>query len=355
MGRLTTDKILQTNILRCPQCWGFYHSETKADAEWLNCQACQGSYPVIDGSPLLLPSSSRSNPTKQDIQTFWRELYRKAYSDHDQEMSQEEFHHLLLDLEKLFKHREHLATTEMPVDHLQGKRILEIGSGAGAHSAFLASKGAHVVALDLTLDRVVATARKLDRILSNQENFCIQGEAEKLPFADNSFDIVYSNGVLHHTPRTQQAVEEVYRVLKPGGKAVIMLYAKNSFYYWFTIFFLKGLLMGNYFRSKNWLGSVTEWMPKKRQKVFNPETKVYSGREIRQLFQDFHDIQIRKNSFTIQQVPVLGKILSRLIGRFTGYNPAGTLLYGTPWRNEAQWELTVGRYLGFGLNILALK
>jgi SAM-dependent methyltransferase len=55
--------------------------------------------------------------------------------------------------------------------------------------------------------------------------------AEQLSFPDKSYDWVFSHGVLHHTPSTQVAIHEVHRVLKPGGRAIIMLYHKHSFNY----------------------------------------------------------------------------------------------------------------------------
>lgn len=356
MGRISISKALEERIICCPACRKSLTLVPVSENEVLQCTACQSRYPISAGSPLLIMPVSGNQATKEDIQVFWGELYKAAYA-HNDEMKPERlaFSSQLKDLERLFRHREHLAVEEMPIHALSGEKILEIGSGAGVHSVYFSSKGAHVVSMDITLERVEATAAKLDCVGKNGANLAVQGDAERLPFEDGTFDIVYSNGVLHHTPKTDQAVREVFRVLKPGGKAVIMLYAKHSFYYWFTIFFLKGLVMGNYFRSRNWLGLVTEWMPRKRQTVFNPETKVYSKREVLQLFSDFNDIKIRKNSFSIQQVPILGKVLSRLIGRFTGYNPAGALLYGESWRNEARWELAIGRHWGFGLNILAQK
>ena len=54
-----------------------------------------------------------------------------------------------------------------------------------------------------------------------------QGNAEKLPFEDNTFDFISSSGVLHHTPDMQKAVNEAWRVLKPGGEAIISVYYKN--------------------------------------------------------------------------------------------------------------------------------
>ena len=54
------------------------------------------------------------------------------------------------------------------------------------------------------------------------------GNAEILSFEDESFDFVYSWGVLHHSPNTRKCFDEIYRVLRPGGKAKIMIYHKYS-------------------------------------------------------------------------------------------------------------------------------
>lgn len=321
----------------------------------LICRSCGHEYPVAEGCPLLLPRQAYSPEIKERIRTFWGELYQQAYGATDRAMNGEDFSESLCDLDRLFRHRRHLAAEEMPVDSLKGKRVLEIGSGAGAHSAYFSLKGAEVCSMDLTLDRVLATARKFELLSGNGRGFSVQGDAEQLPFPEDSFDIVYSNGVIHHTPRTEQALKEIHRVLKPSGRAVIMLYARDSFYFWANIFFIKGVLFGNIWRSRHWLGKVTEWMAKGPQKVFNPETKVYSEREIQRMFQEFRDVRIRKNSFVWQQVPGVGKWISRLVGHTTGYNPAGRLLYGHPWRNESRWELALGSKIGFGLNISAVK
>src|SRR5207248_8707048 len=63
----------------------------------------------------------------------------------------------------------------------------------------------------------------------------LRENAESLSFADESFDWLYSHGVLHHTPNTQKAIDEVWRVLKPNGRAIIMLYHKSSFNYYARI------------------------------------------------------------------------------------------------------------------------
>ena len=293
--------------------------------------------------------------TKDNIQNFWGELYKQAYHDSHSELDPETLIKMNKELEVLFKHRQHLAVTEMDLNNINGKTVLEVGSGAGAHSTLFRGHGAIMHALDITYPRARSTLKKMGMINSKYPCHAVQSDAENLPYPDNYFDIVYSNGVIHHTPDTEKALEEIWRVLKPGGEAVIMLYAKNSFLYWVNLFFIKGVLLGNIFRHKNWLGRTTEWMSDKKQTVYNPETKVYTGNDIKRMFQNFSSISIRKNSFQIQQLPVLGKLVSSLIGRFTGYNKSGVLIYGYPWRNESGIESKLGEYIGFGLNILAKK
>ena len=108
----------------------------------------------------------------------------------------------------------------------------------GGHSALFAKYGAIVKSVDLSLPRVRSTQKKFE-LLNKLTEGChaIQSDAENLPFDDCSFDIVYSNGVLHHTEDTQGAISEVFRLLRPGGKAVIMLYCKSSWHHWVNMFF----------------------------------------------------------------------------------------------------------------------
>ena len=96
-------------------------------------------------------------------------------------------------------------------------------------------------------------------------------------------------------------------------------------------------------------------MADKPQSAYNPETKVYSEAAIRRIFDLFSSVNIRKSSFQIQQISVLGGLCSRLLGRRTGVNEAGRLLYGIPWRNETALELSLGERLGFCLNVKAIK
>ena len=361
MSRQSLALYLKQNRLCCPGC----HGAPSLDGERLTCGGCAAEYVVVDGIPVLLPPEPEWPAAKRPIQEFWGALYDAAYARHAEEHDRDAFLALLPELERLFVHREHLAAREMPLGGIAGRAVLEIGSGAGAYSAFFAARGAEMTSVDVTPERVLATARKLDWVPTPNQ-FALQADAEWLPFHDGSFDIVYSNGVLHHTFDTERAINEVHRVLRPGGRAVVMLYAKHSFHYWVNLFLLHAVRGGHVFRGRHWLGPATEWMARSAQPVFNPETKVYSARGVRRLFAPFRSVKIRKNSFSAERalnpltlVPRVGPALAarvvRRLERRQGFSRAGTLIYGMPHRYETPLELALGRWMGYGLNIEAVK
>ena len=90
--------------------------------------------------------------------------------------------------------------------------------------------GSHVTDLDLSSGHL--TLAKENFVVRGPQGRFIQQDAEKLDFDDNTFDLVYSNGVLHHTPNTHHVVREIRRILKPGGKVIAMFYAEDSLQYW---------------------------------------------------------------------------------------------------------------------------
>lgn len=351
MSRYSLSKMLEGRLICCPRCKSGLRSGDEA-AGLLQCENCQTHYPTSHGIPGLVLNS---DGLTKEIQQFWGHLYESAYSRWDRKMNPEQLEQLLHELEKMFRHRLHLAATAINLPNIQSARLLEVGCGAGAHSVLFNRMGAEVFALDLTPERVAATAAKMDLVSGEVPSLVAQGDARELPFADGFFDIVYSNGVLHHTSAVQTAVDEIYRVLKPGGHAAVMLYARNSFLYWGVLLPVRGILMGGLFRNRNWLGRATEWMSEKKQEVFNPRTEVFSEADVRDLFHRFRKVEVRKNSFQFDQIPLVGKWIGRLAGIITGYNQGGILVYGFPWRLETRVELWLGRRVGFDLNILAIK
>ncbi len=293
---------------------------------------------------------------KTEIQAFWSSLYDSLYENVDRSLSRERLMSALDDLEEMFRLRQHLATVEMPLADLCGRKVLEIGSGAGGHSALFAKHGALMTSVDLTFARCRSTAAKF-ALMADEAAGCaaLQGDAENLPFGDNTFDIVYSNGVLHHTTDTEKAIAEVRRVLKPGGRAVIMLYCKSSWHYWINMFLCVGVLKGRAFRDPNWLGKATEWAGRNAQTVENPITRCYTASDVRRLFRDFGGLTLRKGDFFFYLVPRLGRLYRRWQVRRYGTHPGGILVYGEPWPVQSPLELRLGRLIGFSWWITARK
>jgi SAM-dependent methyltransferase len=122
----------------------------------------------------------------------------------------------------------------------QSKRVLEIGLGQGADSEQIIRRGAIWSGLDLSPEAITRVATRLRlRGLPYERLAC--GNARSMPFPDNSFDIVFSHGVLHHIPDVLGVQKEIARVLKPGGRLIMMLYARRSLNYLLSISVLRRL------------------------------------------------------------------------------------------------------------------
>src|SRR5438552_15352721 len=117
----------------------------------------------------------------------------------------------------------------MGFNEFAGMRLLEIGCGMGTDLLQFAGGGARVSGTDLT-PRSIEISRQHLTVYGESGDFAI-ADGETLPFASESFDVVYSDGVLHHTPDTAGAVREIHRVLRPGGRAMVMLYHRGSYNY----------------------------------------------------------------------------------------------------------------------------
>src|SRR5260221_465865 len=170
-----------------------------------------------------------SPPTVKTVHSFWNteacdtHVVKRACGDAD---FYERFR------EQRYRTQWHIPLL-VPFADAKGKQVLEIGTGNGADGVMFAINGGIYTGVDLTEAALEAT-RKHFQVLGLSGTFQKEN-AEQLSFASESFDIVYSHGVLHHTPDTQATIDEVFRVLKPQGRAIIMLYHKHSFNYYIRI------------------------------------------------------------------------------------------------------------------------
>lgn len=152
---------------------------------------------------------------------------------------------------------------------VRDKSVLEIGVGMGAdHEQLARNNPARLCGIDLTKRAIEYTSKRL--ALSGLQSELQIADAEKLPFPDNVFDIVYSWGVLHHSPSPQRAFQEIARVLKPGGIARIMIYHKNS---------ITGFLLWARYGLKNRLSLAETYS----LYLESPGTKAYSIKEAGEL------------------------------------------------------------------------
>jgi SAM-dependent methyltransferase len=134
----------------------------------------------------------------------------------------------------------------IPFGELGGKDVLEIGCGTGVHARLLAAAGANLSAVDLTPTAVELTKKRLE--LAGLEADVRETDAESLPFADASFDFVWSWGVIHHSEDTRQVIAQIARVLRPGGRLALMVYHRNSLTFWANYVLFRGVIQGGLLR-----------------------------------------------------------------------------------------------------------
>lgn len=201
----------------------------------------------------------------------------------------------------------------MGFDEFAGARLVEVGCGMGTDLLQFARGGALCTGVDLT-PRSVEISKHRFRIYEMPGDFAL-ADAERLPFDDNSFDVFYSNGVLHHTPDTAAAIREAHRVLKLGGTAKVMLYHRDSWAYWIGMILRHGLIRREFFRGL----SASEIMSKYVE--FNesggrPLVKVYNRLEAHKLFSMFRKVNVEVDQLTRPEFPFIGNLLPEWLFTF---------------------------------------
>jgi ubiquinone/menaquinone biosynthesis C-methylase UbiE len=160
-----------------------------------------------------------------------------------------------------------------------GQRVLEVGVGIGADYLEWLKAGALAAGVDISSISLERAKRRCER--AGYTSDLRVSDAENLPFPDGTFDIVYSYGVMHHSPDTRQCIREAWRVLKPGGALRIMIYHHSSLtgiMLWLRYGFLRGISLRQ---------SV-------RDHLESPGTKSYTRNEAHAMLQGFEQIEMRQ-------------------------------------------------------------
>jgi len=274
--------------------------------------------------------------TQNDVKAFWNQ--NPCDSSVSNESREDKSYYEEIERDR-YSHQDHINQI---MDWLswEGKQVLEIGTGVGTDARNIVQRGALYHGINVDSGSVEITKKSLEMFgMTGEVKQC---SATELSFADNSFDIVYSFGVVHHIPDAESAIIEIGRVLKPGGELLIMVYNKNSINYKIEILVLRklfvrllripGLVRILVFMglpekklkrhmelfSSNKKMSNEEWLSRNTDGPDNPYSRVYDAEEINHLLRSFN---IKKQSvffFDARHWGILGKLMPAWFTNFLG-------------------------------------
>jgi ubiquinone/menaquinone biosynthesis C-methylase UbiE len=219
-----------------------------------------------------------------------------------------------------------------------GLKVLDVGCGQGMDVIEYARAGANVTGIDLTPRHVELASRNAAALGLRAE--ILDGDAEKLPFSDKTFDRVSSNGVLHHTPDIEGALREIRRVLKSGGEARVLVYNRRSFHYWLTQVLWYGIRHGQLVSERSMAGVLSRNVERSSIGA-RPLVRVYSPAQVRRLMQSagFTDVATSVGGFNAPDTPITDVLERR------------TSLLENPARLERLGRIGGWYVLGFGRRV----
>jgi len=270
--------------MQCPQCGNKMLTLSIVD-DAIACDACSSLFNFAEKTPNFIPKGSvESEGIRKESFDYWNggipgtvEGGYQSGRVSKQSLSKEWF------LQGDTVRYEQYPNLQLFADfeNFRGCRVLDIGPGRGQDAHNYIRAGAKVSILEYASQGVDIVRERL-RVFG-LASCLIQGDVTAIPYRDQTFDLVYSYGVLHHVPDIEKAISEVYRVLKPGGTAKIMVYHKGYFYY--KDMFLKWfILKGNFFKY-SWPEYIKIAMEQRAGPC--PVVQIYSMKEIRSLFSKF--------------------------------------------------------------------
>lgn len=193
-------------------------------------------------------------------------------------------------------------------EEFKGISLLEVGFGQGTDLVQFAKAGAKCTGIDYTPKHFELA--QLNFQLRGLEADLRLGDASNLPFEDNSFDRVYSTGVLHHTPDIEKCIDEVYRVLKPGGVFVMSLYHKNSLFHYYKKVFIDGILKLKLL-TLGYMGVMATLEEGADGKLIKPLVNVYNESSLKPMLSKFKKTDYQIRHLAKRDIPGLGSILSQ--------------------------------------------
>ena len=308
------------NLLACPRCKA--PDLARQDAAY-RCPACETQFRVAEGVPVFIRPDAAITSDQIERAEFWDAGWEKRNAPLlalDGEGVRAERERYLDELTK----EGYPSAVDIGPDDVAGKTFLNIGCGGGYEGLLFAGYGAGYIGVDFSHNAARYTGELINK--AGYEGITYQAEAEALPFRDDSMDFIYSSGVLHHTPNTEDALKEVLRVLKPGGTAMIGLYATHSIMFgWYR---LHAVARGNLTAGsiQDWLNANTEgeWQTDGR---VNRWTATYTRPEFYAMLTGagFSAIRIRQTPKQIKNIPIIGKIVRRVLPPAVGDRSVGSI------------------------------
>jgi len=189
-----------TGLLVCPGCGTDLPDPSRWSGDGLACPGCQTRFAMIRGIPRFVESDAY-------VSSFSLEWNRHRQTQLDNQESRES--------EETFRQK-----TGLRPEDVAGKLVLDVGCGMGRFVDVVERWGGRVVGVDLSL----AVEAAQTNLGSRETVRILQADLFRLPFRPGSFDVVYSIGVLHHTPDCEKATREILRFVRPGGRACVWVY-----------------------------------------------------------------------------------------------------------------------------------
>ena len=180
---------------------------------------------------------------------------------------------------------EHAPWTRAALDapSTKDREVLDVGCGQGIDLYGYAAAGARATGIDLTPRHCELAQAHLGAM--GLQATVVNGDAERLPFDDSSFDRVSSNGVLHHTPDMPAALREIRRVLRAGGDARIIVYNRSSLHYWIQQVLFEGVLLRGLLQERSMANLLSRNVEHSTIGA-RPLVRVYSPRQMRRLMRE---------------------------------------------------------------------